>query len=291
MRIKANIVLFFVALVWGSAFVAQRIAAGMGSVFIFNGIRFLLAALVLYPFVRKRKAILRPGQIRWMGIAGGILFIGSSLQQAGMQYTIAANAGFFTSLYVVFVPLVVFWGWRERPHWLIVAAILLAVVGAFFLSTGGKLTVIQIGDTLEMLGAFFWSLHVVLLGKYASRYSALTFSMGQFMVAGVLQLIFGLIFERSVSPDWGVLALAIGYAGIFSVALGYTFQVWAQKHTHPTDAALIMCLEAVFALIFGWLFLNEFLTSIQITGCFLIFAAVLLAQVKAPEISSLPDTA
>src|SRR5512138_3462617 len=132
LRVKADLTLLLVAILWGSAFAAQRVAGQMGSVFFFNAARFLLAGLLILPFGAKAK--LTWAQVRWMAVAGSILFLGGGLQQAGLLSTTAGNAGFITSLYVVIVPFVMLVGWGERPHWLAVLAVLLAAVGAFLLS-------------------------------------------------------------------------------------------------------------------------------------------------------------
>ena len=172
MRIKADLTLFFVAIVWGSAFAAQRIAGQEGSVFLFNGARFLLAALILLPFILRVPATSE--QWIWMTIAGIILFIASAFQQAGMLTTTAGNAGFITSLYVVIVPLVLLIGWKEKPHGLASLAVVLAGLGAFLLSTAGRFE-IKKGDALELAGALFWALHVIILGKVASKYNFIAF--------------------------------------------------------------------------------------------------------------------
>jgi drug/metabolite transporter (DMT)-like permease len=284
MRFRADLVLLFVALIWGSAFVAQRVAGQMGSVYWFNGARYLLAALVVLPFAVRAGRPARPAfrfpnqQIKWMTLAGSLLFLGSALQQAGLVYTTAGNAGFITSLYVVFVPVLLFLLWGERFHWLAVAAVILAVAGAFLLSTGGKFTV-QKGDVLELAGALFWALHVIVLGKFASRFEALSFSVGQLLVCGVLSLGVGLLFEPGI-PLNGPFLFAIAYTAIFSIGLCYSLQIWAQRFTPPADAALILSLESVFAVLSGWFLLDEILTPTQIFGCALIFVAVLLTQFK-----------
>lgn len=278
MRLKADLTLFFIAVIWGTAFVAQRIAGQLGSVYLFNGVRYLLAGLVVYPFVRLKTSMPRE-QFKWMFIAGFLLFVAAALQQAGMQYTTAGNAGFITSLYVVFVPFVVLVGWREKPHWLSVVAVGLAVVGAYLLSTGGDRLEVQKGDALELVGALFWALHVVVLGKFASRFEPMSFSVGQLLVCGLLNLTLGLFIEQPVFSL--PLAGAAVYTAVMSLGLCYTLQVWAQRHTPPPDAALILSLESVFAVLAGWLLLNELLTPMQVLGCFLIFAAVGLSQIKS----------
>ncbi len=276
-RLKADLTLFFVAIIWGSAFSAQRIAAQSGSVYLFNGSRFLLAAVLLIPFLRNARFDRK--QIYWIGAAGGILFVASVLQQAGMLTTTAGNAGFLTSLYVVFVPVLLFILWKEKPHWFAWVAVMMASSGAFLLSTAGRYQIRQ-GDWLELIGAIFWALHVILVGKVAVRYDFLVFAAGQYFIAGLLNAIFGTLLEQPSSLYATQTLSAIVFTGIFSVGLGYTLQVWAQRHTPPTDASLIISLEAVFAVATGWLLLNESLEPIQIAGCVLILLAVMVSQAR-----------
>lgn len=284
MRLKADFTLLFVAIIWGTAFVAQAFAGRVGSVYFFNGLRFLLAALIVLPFA------LRAGWSQplpwmrgskeglWMVAAGLVLFSAAALQQLGLLQTTAGHAGFITSLYVVFVPLFLFIFWHEKPHWLNILAIFLAALGAFLLSTGGKSLVPQSGDVIELMGAFLWTLHVILLGKVASRYEPLAFSVGQFVVCGMLNLAMGFLVEKPTSAELEALIFPILYTALFSVGLGYTLQVWAQRYTPPSDAALILSLESVFAALSGWAILDEMLSLLQIAGCALIFSAVLLSQ-------------
>jgi drug/metabolite transporter (DMT)-like permease len=223
-----------------------------------------------------------------MLIAGFFLFIGSALQQVGLLYTTAGNAGFITSLYVVFVPIILYLIWREKFHWMAIIAVALAGVGTFLLSTGGKL-VLQKGDVIELGGALFWTLHVIVLGKYASKFEPISFSVGQLIVCGILNLIIGIFSEPSIAFNRS-LVIAITYTAFFSLGLCYTLQVWAQRHTPPADAALILSLESVFAVITGWWLLNEKLATIQIMGCILIFIAVLLSQFKERNLRGTIDS-
>ena len=284
MRFKADLTLLLVAVIWGSAFVAQRVAGQLGSVYLFDGARYLLAAVVVLPVAihGSRLAVpsfeISPEQYKWMFIAGFILFAGSALQQVGLLFTTAGNAGFITSLYVVLVPVVLFLFWREKFHWMALTAIGLAGIGAFLLSTEGRFE-FQKGDAIEVVGALFWTFHVIVLGKYASKFESMSFSVGQLVVCGVLNLGIGIFVEPMFSPSLPII-FAIAYTAFFSLGLCYTLQIWAQKHTPPADAALILSLESVFSVVSGWLILNEKLISIQILGCVLIFTAVLLSQFK-----------
>jgi drug/metabolite transporter (DMT)-like permease len=285
MRLKADLSLLFVSIIWGSAFVAQRVAGQMGSVYLFNGVRYLLAAIMVLAFAIRTGWAANPSfripreQYTWMLVAGFVLFLGSAFQQLGLLNTTAGNAGFITSLYVVLVPVVLFIVWREKSHWISFLAVLLAGAGAFFLSTGGRFEV-RTGDIVELFGALFWTFHVIVLGKYASRYEALSFSVGQLIVCGLLNLAIGVYAEKFMPMNWPLLG-AITYTAFLSLGLCYTLQIWAQKHTPPADAALILSLESVFAVFSGWLVLDERLTGNQIFGCSLIFVAVLLSHFEA----------
>jgi drug/metabolite transporter (DMT)-like permease len=278
MRLKADLTLLLVAILWGSAFAAQRVAGQLGSVFFFNAARFLLAGLILLPFGAWSK--IPREQWGWMSVTGAILFFGSALQQAGLVTTTAGNAGFITSLYVVIVPFVMLVGWGERPHWLAVVAVLLAGLGAFLLSTGGSLQ-FRPGDALEFAGAVFWSLHVVVLGKFAAKFEAISYSAGQLLVGSLLNFVAVGLFEGSSISLPGPLLGAIAYTAVFSLGLAYTLQIWGQKHTPPTDAAIILSLESVFAVLGAWVVLNERLAPVQILGCVIILVAVVLSQAKA----------
>ncbi len=279
MRLKADLTLFAVAILWGTAFVAQNIAGQYRAAYLFNAASFLLGALLLVPFIPRNRSLPR-GQWKWMGIAGLILFAAAALQQIGIYYTKVANAGFLTSLYTVFTPFLLWIFFRERPHWLDSIAVTAAVGGAYLLSTAGRGMYVQQGDGLIFLGAIFWALHFVVLGKFASRYEPISFSAGQFLVCGLLNLAVGL-FTEPLSPFTAAPMLgAIAYRGLMSVGLGYTLQVWGQNHTPPTDAALILGLESVFAALAGWLILRQFLLPVQVIGCVMLFAAVMLPQLK-----------
>lgn len=279
MRLKADLTLFTVATIWGTGFIAQGIAGQHHVAYLYNGASFILAALILLPFIRGGRDIPR-GQWTWMLVAGVILFAATALQQVGLLYTKVANAGFLTSLYAVCTPFLLWIGFREKPHWMDLVAVAVASMGAYFLSTAGQGLQFQAGDSLELLGVLFWSAHFVVLGKFASRYDAISFAAGHFLVAGVINFLVGLVVENlgqlAILPVIG----ATLYRAVLSVGLGYTLQVWAQRHTPPTDAALILSLEAVFAAVAAWLILKQGLLPVQIAGCAIIFAAVTFSQLK-----------
>ncbi|MFH2038866.1 MAG: DMT family transporter [Chloroflexota bacterium] len=278
MRLKANLTLFAVAIIWGTGFITQGIAARYQLAYLFNGFSFILASVILIPFFpHERKK--QPGVWKWMLVAGLVLFFATALQQVGIFYTKIANAGFLTSLYIIFTPFLLWIGFREKPHWMDILAVLGAALGVFFLSTAGSFKV-KPGDGLELIGAVFWGLHFVILGKFASKYEPISFAAGHFLISGVLNMLMGLILE-----DPGQLMLlpvvgAVAYRAVLSIGVGYTLQVWGQRHTPPTDAALILSMEAIFAVIAAWIILNQVLLSIQMIGCVIILISVLFSQLK-----------
>lgn len=278
MRLKADLLLFMVAIIWGTAFVAQGIAGQYGIAYLYNGVSFMLAGLILIPFIPRNTKISKE-QWKWMLIAGVVLCIATALQQVGLLFTKVANASFLTSLYAVFTPFLLWVGFRERPHWVDLIAVSLAGIGAFMLSTGGQFQV-QAGDALELSGSLFWALHFIVLGKYASRFESISFASGHFIMSGFINFIIGLFVEDVSTLSALPLLGAILYRATLSIGIGYTLQVWGQKHTPPTDAALILGLEAVFAVLAAWLILKQTLFPVQIIGCVMIFVAVLVSQFK-----------
>lgn len=279
MRLKANLTLFAVAILWGTGFITQGIAGQYQVAYLFNAASFLLAALILIPFIPGGRKISRE-QWKWMLIAGVILFFGTALQQVGLLHTRVANAGFLTSLYAVVTPFLLWLGFRERPHWLDLLAVIAATIGAYFLSTAGIGFQFQNGDSLEIIGAIFWGLHFVVLGKFASRFEPISFAAGHFFVTGLLNFLMGLAFENLGQLTPLPLIGAILYRAALSIGIGYTLQVWGQNHTPATDAALILGLEAVFAAIAAWLMLGQTLLPLQVAGCVIIFTAVMVSQMK-----------
>ena len=284
MRLKADFTLLLVALIWGLAFVAQRTAAGATGVMVFNAARFLLGALALLLVMRFRIKLDAAGWRQTM-LVGLVLAAGSFLQQAGLRTTTAGNAGFITSTYVVLVPLWLALFWRRRTGGVTWAAALLTVAGVLLLS-GGGLTRFSVGDGLELLGAGLWALHVILIDRMVKRVDVLSFAAGQYLTAGVLSALLGLVFEWNTVPALGGLWLPVVYTGIFSTAIAFTLQAVAQQHAPPADAAVILSMEAVFAALAGWLLLSERLNGLQLAGCGLILGGVLLVQVWPRKVLS-----
>ena len=285
-RLQADLILLSVSLIWGSAFVVQRIVAGNNSVFLFNGLRFFLAGLLLLPIVwlksknNRFTVSLRRQEIIGVGLAGLLLTCGAALQQGGLRYTTAGNAGFITGLYVVLIPIIQAIFLKRSPPIFIWIAALLSASGLFLLSTGGDLS-INIGDLLELAGACFWALHVIWIGYMVRSVDGFQLAMGQYLVCGATSILLGLLIEPNQAKNITTAAWAIIYTGIISVGLGYTLQIFGQKVAPPADAAIILSLEAVFAALFGWIFLSEGLTVLQLVGCGIMLSGMLLAQASS----------
>ncbi|MFL7792193.1 MAG: DMT family transporter [Anaerolineae bacterium] len=293
-RIKADLTLFLVALIWGSTFVAQRAGNDYVGPLTFNTARFLVGSLFLIPpliWQRRRstraQAPSSPPQRKenlWRNsfLLGLILFGGISLQQIGLVTTTAGKGGFITGLYVVIVPLMLALFWRERVRWHNWAGAGLAVTGLFLLSISLREKFqLNPGDIWVLCGALVWALHVIATGKIAPGRDPLRLAVAQYLVCALLCAIPALVLEWKT---WGGLleaTPAILYAGVLSTGLAFTGQIAAQRHAPPADAAIIMSMETVFAALAGWLVLSETLTSQQLMGCVLMFAGMLLAQVSS----------
>jgi drug/metabolite transporter (DMT)-like permease len=279
----AIIMLWITAAIWGFAFVAQRAGMEFIGPFTFNGIRFLLGSASLIPLIfwmkrqqkvnaAKQKNILLGGLL-----AGIVLFIGASLQQAGMVYTEAGKAGFITGFYVILVPLI---GIIIGQHItkLLWAGAFIALTGLYFLTINGPL-ILQKGDFLILLSALFWAIHVQIINKLVDTHAALPLSAFQFAVCGILSLGAGFFFETITLESIMQAALPLLYGGFMSVGIAYTMQVVAQQHVHPAYASIILSFETVFAVIGGWLLLNEMLSLRNLTGCLLMLAGIVIVQV------------
>jgi drug/metabolite transporter (DMT)-like permease len=279
------------AMIWGSGFVAQM--AGMDHIgpFLYSGLRFALGSLCLLPLVlwrsRREQMPAEPFLTRGLLIGGGLmglaLALGINLQQVGLLFTSVTNAGFITGLYVIVVPLLgLLIGHKTGlGTWL---GALLAVVGMFLLSVGDNFQVSS-GDWLQLIGAFVWGGHVVLVGMFAGRHDVIRLAFLQFVTCSVVSLLLALCFE---TWQWeAILAAgpAVIYGGVIAVGIGYTLQVIAQKDAIASHAAIIFSLEAVFAAIAGAWLLNESLTLRGYIGCALMLFGMLAAQLwpKKPQ--------
>ncbi|PLX84960.1 MAG: EamA family transporter [Desulfuromonas sp.] len=286
--LRADLLLLLTAMIWGFAFVAQRVGMDYIGPFTYNGVRFALGSLSLLPLIAFNRHLRRTqtphkpvghGRALWSGglLAGGALFAGASLQQVGLVYTTAGKAGFITGLYVVIVPLLGL-VWSHRPTRGTWAGAMLATVGLYLLSVTESFT-IAFGDLLVLLGAFCWAGHVLLIGWLSPRMDAVKLAAVQFAVCALLSLLVAAGMESIVLVDIARAAIPILYGGLFSVGIAYTLQVVAQRDAHPAHSAILLSLEGVFAALGGWFLLSETLGMRALVGCGLMLVGMICSQV------------
>jgi drug/metabolite transporter (DMT)-like permease len=273
---KAHLLLLLTALLWGLTFVAQ--SAGMEHIgpFAFNALRYTIGVLVLLPLLIMRKPQLDRKFFKAALIIGLLLFASSSLQQYALQTASAGKAGFITSLYIVFVPIIsqIFGKKVGFRHWIAVA---IAVAGLFlmtFADTGSFST----SDLLLLLGALGYSFHIIAIAKYAKDVDPIALSAAQFLISAVLSFVPALLFESLAPPLISAALPTILYAGIFSCGVAFTLQIIAQRDSQPTVASMIMSLEAVFAAIGGTVILGQLLSPREIQGSILMLSSAFYVQ-------------
>lgn len=286
-QMKANLLLLLTAAIWGMAFVAQKVGAEYVSAFTFNGIRFLLGAVSLLPIIaiRKKEQGTMDKSVFWNTIkagliAGIILFLASGLQQMGMSYTSASKAGFITGLYIVLVPVAgIFLKQKTGLNtWL---GVFLALIGLYLLSINEGFT-IEFGDFLVLCCAIAFTFHILVIDHATKIVDSIQLSCIQFFTCSALNLIIALVTEDFGSQQIDKAWIPILYGGLFSVGIAYTLQAVAQKDAKPSHAAILMSMESVFSCLGGMIILGERLSLRGAVGCVLIFAAIILSQVKLP---------
>lgn len=300
-KLKSDIMLLITAIIWGSAFVAQK-AGTVLEPFTYNGIRMLIGGLVLIPVIflfkklkkedpqavalteEEKKAEKKTLLIGGLS-CGVVLCIASSLQQFGMFFdTDAGKTGFITSLYIVIVPILgLFLHKKVKPViWFCVA---LGAIGFYLLCMAGKggSFALTTGDMFVLLCAVAFSCHILVVDYFAPKCDGIKLSCIQFLTSGIIGIICMLIFESPVLADILDCWLPILYCGVFSSGIAYTLQVLGQEHAEPSVASLILSLESVFAVLFGVLLASESLTLYEGLGCVVIFIAVVISQVPSKE--------
>jgi len=283
-RLRADLLLLLVAVIWGAAFIAQKTGMkGLGP-YGFNGSRFLLSLLVVLPFAIKEARSGRPLTRRDLLqgiILCSVFFIGVVVQQVGMLTTTVTNAGFLTGLYAVLTPVVALFLFGKRPHWIIAPACVMAFMGAWLLN-GASLSAFKTGDWLMLVCALSFALQVPLLGLLVQRTGRpLAFVAMQYSFCTVLGLMVAFFHEGISAQAINANLPQIFFAGVISGGIAYTLQAVAQQHTPPADAAIIMSGESLFASLFGVLLLGERLTPMGWSGCALILGAMLLVEAGA----------
>ncbi len=273
-------------LIWGTTFIAQD--TGMDDIgpFTFNSVRFFVGFLTVLPFAflfEKNKIYnsLKKDKKTFvnLGILIGIsLFLGSALQQVALLYTDVANAAFFTIFYVPMVPLIVFIMYRKPIHWSIWPSVFFCVMGGYLLTNFYNAT-IRLGDTLVVAGAFFWSMHIIFVGKIIEKYDLpLTIGAIQTILVSLLSFLIAISFEELILLNILKEKFQILYAGILSGGIAFVLQIYAQKNIAPAPSAIIFSLEGVFATVAAWFLLNQILDINNLIGCLFILFGVLFSQ-------------
>ena len=297
-KTKNTFLLLLTAFIWGVAFVAQSVGMDYVGPLTFNASRFIIGAIFLIPciaFLDKLKEkenqaacknIPAAPQNKKVLITGGIccgiaIAAASTLQQYGIAYTTVGKAGFITALYIVIVPILGIF-LKKKPRLIIWFSVLLALVGLYFLCMTDSLSFSK-GDTLVLLCAFVFSLHIMIIDHFSPMVDGVRMSCIQFAVAGILCGIPALIFEHPTFSSLIAAWAPILYAGILSCGVAYTLQIVAQKNYDPTVASLLLSLESVFSVLAGWVILHQALSPREIFGCVLVFIAIILVQLPTPK--------
>ena len=272
--------------IWGTTFIAQD--TGMDNIgpFTFNAVRFFVGFLAIVPLaflfeVKKFKSEFKLDFKTFAALSfliGLSLFLGSGLQQVALLYTDVANAAFFTIFYVPMVPIIIFLFRKKSIHWSVWPSVVLCLIGGYLLTNFHDATV-RLGDTLVILGALFWSTHIIFTGMIISKYNIpLTIGAIQTLLVALFSFIIGSIYEEFIFENILNEIDSILYAGILSGGFAFVLQIYAQRNIDPAPAAIIFSLEGVFATIAAWFLLNQILGINNILGCFFILGGVLLSQ-------------
>ena len=272
--------------IWGTTFIAQD--TGMDNIgpFTFNAVRFFVGFLAIVPlaFLFEVKKFKSEFKLDFKTFAilsfliGLSLFLGSALQQVALLYTDVANAAFFTIFYVPMVPIIIFLFRKKSIHWSVWPSVVLCLIGGYLLTNFHDATV-RLGDTLVVLGALFWSTHIIFTGIIVTKYNLpLTLGAIQTLLVALFSFVIGFIYEEFIIENILNEIDSILYAGILSGGFAFVLQIYAQKNITPAPAAIIFSLEGVFATIAAWFLLNQILGVNNLLGCFFILCGVLLSQ-------------
>ena len=289
---KNSLLLFLTAFIWGVAFVAQSVGGDAVGCFTFNGVRSLIGALVLLPVIsfldkQKKKELGEENFLEQKGdkktlIVGGIccglmLCIASNFQQFGISFTTVGKAGFITAMYILIVPILGLF-MKKKVGVKVWLGVVLATIGLYMLCMTSEKLSLSKGDLLVLVCAGFFSLHILIIDYFSPKVDGVRLSCIQFLVCGVISIVTAFVFETpnvtAILSGW----LPILYAGVLSCGVAYTLQIVGQKNMDPTVASLILSLESVFSVLAGWVILNQKLSIRELSGCGLMFLAIILAQ-------------
>jgi len=273
-------------LIWGTTFIAQDTGMDEIGPFTFNAVRFFVGFLAITPLVflfelKKFKSEFKSDVKTFVILSfliGLSLFLGSALQQVALLYTDVANAAFFTIFYVPMVPIIIFLFKKHSIHWSVWPSVILCLIGGYLLTNFQDATV-RLGDNLVVLGALFWSTHIIFTGIIVKKYDLpLTLGAVQTLIVALFSFIVGSIYEEFIYSDILKEINSILYAGILSGGFAFVLQIYAQKNISPAPAAIIFSLEGVFATIAAWILLSQILGINNLIGCLFILFGVLLSQ-------------
>ena len=273
-------------LIWGTTFIAQD--SGMDNIgpYTFNSVRFFVGFLAVAPFVFlfEKKKIYREIKdnsdkfLKLIVPVGIFLFLGCIFQQVSLLYTDVANSAFFTIFYVPIVPIIAYFLFSQKIHWSIWPSVVSCVLGGYFLSDIYNVDV-RFGDSLVLIGAVFWALHIIYIGKIIKKFNIPFFiALLQNLIVATLSFVLVLLFEEIDFSKIKLETIEILYAGILSGGAAFALQLFGQKNISAAPAAIVMSLEGVVAAVAAWIILNQILGFNSIVGCILILAGVLLSQ-------------
>ena len=272
--------------IWGTTFIAQDTGMDEIGPFTFNAVRFFVGFLAIIPLtflfeIKKLKSEFKSDAKSFIVLSfliGLSLFLGSALQQVALLYTDVANAAFFTIFYVPMVPIIIFLFKKKSIHWSVWPSVILCLIGGYLLTNFYDATV-RLGDTLVILGALFWSTHIIFTGMIVKKYNLpLTLGAIQTLIVALFSFIVGSIYEEFIFNNILKEINSILYAGILSGGFAFVLQIYAQKNISPAPAAIVFSLEGVFATIAAWFLLSQILNINNLLGCFFILCGVLLSQ-------------
>ena len=282
-HIFSNICLIVASLIWGTAFVAQTTGMDHIGPLTFTNIRFLIGGLIVFPLaikeIPKFKKLLKKKKLFIIIFLTGLsLLLGTFLQQYALQYTKIGNAAFLTILYVPFVPIISRFILKKKIHWSIWLSVSICLIGSYYLTVENSFDA-QFADFLVIICALFFALHCIFIDEYFEIVDApFTLATSQFLLCFLYSLPFVFIFENPTLIGIKKEIFELLYVGVLSSGVAYTLQIIGQRYVKPSTAAITFSLEGVFGSLAAWIILSQFLTTIQIFGCFLILVGVLMAQ-------------
>jgi len=271
--------------IWGSAFIAQDMGMDYIGPFSFTSGRMFLGFISLVPFFFifefkkiKEKKFSYNIILFYLSLLGFFLSGGNALQQYSLLYTDVANSAIFTIFYVLIVPAISYFLFSKKIHWSVWPSVFVCIIGGFLLTEINNVTV-RLGDSLVLLGAFFWAFHIVYLSKFLKLFNyPIAITMGACLIGSIIAFIPSLVFENITLGNLLMEKNELLYAGVLSSGIAFLLQAYSQQNLSPAPVAIIFSLEGVFAAIFGWILLNQFLSDLKIFGIVLILIAVIFSQ-------------